>query len=151
MLYLRKTAILTTGLVLVALAGLILGWLAVDRAQGANSAQSTPERIAGHEVLDMRNSDNTVCYSDDVPTIVLRASASSQENLLSSDAPNLGAIQRGLRSAGFPEGTRISLVGPGITAEMVSNEQARWNSIRETNGCIHFGGPQNSEALRIRR
>ena len=78
MLILRKAPIITTVLVLMVIAGLMFVWLAVDRAQGDSPAQPIPERIAGYEVLGVRNSDNTACYSLDVPTVVLGASAPTQ-------------------------------------------------------------------------
>ena len=140
MLILRKAPIITTVLVLMVIAGLMFGWLAVDRAQGDSPAQPIPERIAGYEVLGVRNSDNTVCYSDDVPTVVLGANASTLGDLFSNNTPNIDAIERGLQDAGFPEGTRIAISGPGITAEMESSQRSNWNSIRESNGCIQFGG-----------
>ena len=102
--------------------------------------QPIPKHIAGHEVLSVQNSDNTVCYFDDVPTVILAATAPSQEALLSTDAPNMTAINQALRDANFPEGTRIGMTGPGITKAMVEQEQAKWNSIRKINGCIQFGG-----------
>ena len=107
---------------------------------GAALAQSTPERIAGYEVLGVRNSDNTNCYSKDVATVVLGASASTKENLFSNNPPNVDAIERGLQDAGFLEGTGFGIAGPGITAEMESSERSKWNSIRESNDCIQFGG-----------
>lgn len=107
---------------------------------GAALAQSTPERIAGYEVLGVRNSDNTTCYSEDVPTVILKASALSEENLFSGDGPDTEAIDSGLQAAGFPAGTRIAISGPGLTKEMVSDQQDSWNSARDSNGCIQFGG-----------
>ena len=146
MLPLRKTAILTTGLALMVIAGLVFGWLAADRAQGDTPAQSTPERIAGYEVLGVRNSDNTTCYPGAAPLVILKTSAPTQESLLSSNAPNMDAIQRGLQDAGFPEGTSIGMAGPGITAEMESSGRSKWNSQREANGCIQFGGGHRDTA-----
>ena len=107
---------------------------------GAALAQSTPERIAGYDVLGVRNSDNTTCYSADVPTVILKASALSQEDLFSGDGPDNDAIDSGLQSAGFPEGTTIMIFGPDLTKSMVSDMQDDWNSTRESNGCIQFGG-----------
>jgi len=140
MLLLRKAAIISTGLTLIVIAGLVFALLAVDRAQGDSPAQPTPERIAGYEVLGVRNSDNTTCYSADVPTVILKASASTEENLFSGNGPDNDAIDSGLQSAGFPEGTTIIISGPDLTKSMVSDMQDDWNSARESNGCIQFGG-----------
>ena len=140
MLILRKAPIITTVLVLMVIAGLMFVWLAVDRAQGDSPAQPIPERIAGYEVLGVRNSDNTTCYPSNSTLVILKSGASSHDNLLSSNAPDMDAINRGLRDAGFPEGTEIGIAGPGITAEMEASELAKWNSLRKANGCIQFGG-----------
>ena len=104
------------------------------------SQDSPPTHIASHEVMQIRNSDNTPCYpSDAPPTVTLAASAPGLENLLSSGAPNMAAIKQDLQSNGFPEGTRVSMTGPGITKAMVKKIQDKANAHRRERGCIQFG------------
>ena len=107
---------------------------------GTAPALSTPERIAGYQVLGVRNSENTTCYSLDVPTVILGARAPTLEGLFSGGGPDVDAIDSGLQAAGFPVGTRIAISGPDLTKAMVSDMRDDWNSTREQNGCIRFGG-----------
>ena len=124
---------------LAVMAILLASWMTVVvRAEG--DPPPTPERIAGLEVLGVRNSDNTTCYPSDSPLVMLKSSAPSHDNLLSSSVPDMDAINRGLRDAGFPEGTEVGIAGPGITAEMEASELAKWNALRKANGCIQLGG-----------
>ena len=105
-----------------------------------SSQDSPPTHIAGHEVMQIRTSDNTPCYpSEAPPTVTLAASAPGLENLLSSDAPNMAAIKQDLQSKGFPEDTTVTMTGPGITKAMVKKIQDESNARRTERGCIQFG------------
>ena len=112
---------------------------------GATSDDATPERIAGHEVLGVQNSDNLKCYSGPGPMVILAASSQSADILLSEDGPDFDAIKRALNDEGYSDETGIVLSGPGITKQMVENQRLRWNRIQEERGCIQFGGPHDLE------
>ena len=112
---------------------------------GATSDDATPQRIAGHEVLGVQNSDNLKCYSGPGPMVILAATSQSADILLSEDGPDFDAIKRALNDEGYSDETGIVLSGPGITKQMVEKQRLRWNRIREERGCIQFGGPQDLE------
>ena len=120
--------------------------LANDPPHGGwvNSNQPTHQRIAGYEVLGVQSSDNLKCYFGPAPMVILAATSQSADSLLSEDAPDFAAIERGLKDEGYPDETGIVLSGPGITKQMVEKQRLRWNAIREERGCIQFGGPQDS-------
>ena len=89
---------------------LIPGAAMVGVASGYPSWDLGVTHIGGHEIMHIRHSGNTPCYPSGLPPIVtLAADAPSVDKLLSSDAPDMGAIEDDLLANGFPEGTTISL------------------------------------------
>ena len=152
MLFQKMRIIVPITLVLIIGVILALGGLDTRRAQRSDGPVSMPERVAGYTVLDVRTSDNTVCYFKDVPHFILQSTKLTHEDLWSSDALDVSAIQQDLLDKGFPEGTEISITGPGISKETAVQERDRWNNLREANGCISFGGrrgqsDESSDAL----
>ena len=147
MLFPRARIIFPATLVLILIGSvLVLDGLAIGGTHEADEPASMPERIAGYEVLYVNTKDNTVCYSKDVPLFILQSTEETLDDLWSSDTFDMGAIRQDLRDKGFPEETEVGIDGPGSSKEMALQVRARWNKVREANGCIRFGGSQDETA-----
>ena len=118
---------------------LIPGAAMVGVGSGYPSWDPGVTHIAGHEIMHIRHSGNTPCYPSGLPPIVtLAADAPSIDKLLSSDAPDMAAIEEDLLANGFPDGTYISLTGPGLSKAMMEGVRERANATRREKGCIKF-------------
>ena len=122
--------IIPATLVLVIGAVVVLGDPAIRGSQGSDEPAPIPDHVAGYEVLDVQTRDNTTCYSIDVPTVILKSTEATYQDALSSDSLDMGAIEKGLRDKGFPEGTRIGIAGPGSSKEEALEARTKWNRLR---------------------
>ncbi|MCY4558852.1 MAG: hypothetical protein OXF79_21225 [Chloroflexi bacterium] len=137
-----KSTITISG-ALVLLIGIVL---MLANIMPANVHGSTPpERIAGFEVLDIRNEDNTECHTSGKPHIILRSTNDSHESLIDGDSVDAAAIARDLKKHGFPEDTTIIIAGPDSTKAQITNQYTEWNKLRKANSCIQFGGAQEED------
>ena len=118
--------------------GFMLLGPASSSTQGSDNHESYPDRVAGYEVLDVRDSKNTSCYPKDVPLFVLKTTETSVENLMSSDTFNFDTIKRALVDAGYSENTEVIMAGPSFTKEQAQQKRADWNRVRNERGCIRL-------------
>ena len=135
---LKKIAVVPAVLMLLVGLGLMLANLMPADVRGS----TPPERIAGFDVLDIRNEENTECHTSGKPHIILRSTDDSHESLIDGDSVDDTNIARDLKKHGFPADTTIIIAGPDSTKSQVTNQYAEWNKIRESNGCVRFGGAQ---------
>ena len=115
----------------------------VMAAEGSDEPPVIPERIAGLEVLDVQNKENTSCYPKDTPLFVLQSTHSTHEGLM-ADSDLMEAIDRDLEEKGFPEGTEVMFSGPSGSKDEASGFRRQWNTQRDTNGCIQFVDPRSA-------
>ena len=108
----------------IGLGFMLLGPLS-SSAQGSDDSKSYPERLAGHEVLGVRDSDNTSCYAKTVPLFVLKSTETSANNLMASDDFDMDAIKQAIVDEGHPEDSEIIIAGPSSSKKRSS--RSKWN------------------------
>ena len=104
-----------------------------------------PERLAGYDVLNVRDADNTQCYSKPEPMFVVKMAETSIDNLMSSNDFDLDDIKEAIVAAGHPENSGIILAGPSATKAKELEKHSDWNDLRSERGCVKFGNKTNRE------
>lgn len=100
------------------------------------------DRIAGYEVLMVKNSADTPCLGKTSSDLILRASQGTVGNFQAGN--NVAAVMKYLRDNGFSEDTGISFVGPEITRAQLEYEHARWNQTQIDQECLQLVGQSTS-------